>query len=166
MAWRGALPRWSAPQEQNPDLVAMLPGRGAEKMKRLSVNADAQCVGCRQCEAICSAQHTGCFAPWLSRVRIHRNEAKLLFRPIICRQCRNAKCQQACLVGAIEPNAQGVLEVDAALCIGCAACVQACPFQAMVFDAEAAVASKCDLCGGDPACVKVCPANVLNQKEG
>lgn len=135
-------------------------------MNRLLVNSAAQCVGCRQCEAICSARHTGGFAPWLSRVRIERNEALLLFKPIICRQCKQAKCRQACPSGAISPDSRGVLVVDAALCTGCGACALACPFEAMVFDEAAGLAMKCDVCGGDPACTKVCPADVLKQKEG
>lgn len=131
---------------------------------KLKVSAE-QCVGCRQCEATCSMAHEGFFAPWLSRVHIARDEAILLATPVICRQCKNARCEKACAFSAIQAGQDGILSVDREKCTGCGACVTACPFHAMVFDSVGRKAMKCDLCGGDPECVKVCPAKVLVAEE-
>lgn len=131
----------------------------------LRIDSAEQCVGCRQCEATCSVAHTHAFAPWLSRVHIKRNESTLECDPVICRQCKNARCAQACPTGAIQPDENGILRVDETACIGCGACVSACPFHAMMFDDAAQRAFKCDECGGNPQCVVVCPAHVLIWKK-
>jgi len=128
---------------------------------KLKINRSAQCVGCRQCELVCSTHHEGVFAPWLSRVTVFRDEAIVLAKPNICRQCKNAKCQSACPTNAIKYNDNGVLTVSDELCIGCGNCVVACPFDAMGMNHDNNKAFKCDLCDGDPQCVKVCPAHVL-----
>ena len=128
---------------------------------RLKVNNNEQCVGCLQCELICSISHEDTFSPWLSRLHIQREELILECKPVICLQCKNAKCASACPVDAIKLDNNGILRVDNSLCSGCYLCVEACPFDAMFFNTVENIALKCDLCGGEPNCVKVCPANVL-----
>ena len=128
---------------------------------QLRIDNMAQCVGCRQCELACSVLHEDAFAPWLSRIVVHRDESILLAQPTICQQCNQARCQSACPTHAITPNENGVLVVDLELCNGCGKCVIACPFHAMGMNHAQNRAYKCDLCGGDPECVKVCPAHVL-----
>ena len=120
-----------------------------------------QCVGCRQCEAVCSAVHTGSFIPRLSRITIERDEGTVKAEPVICRQCGKARCLEACPAGAIKPDENNILTVDKNICTGCMACIEACPFNAMKLDYTVNAAIKCDLCGGDPQCVKVCPAQVI-----
>jgi len=128
---------------------------------RLRIDSTAQCVGCRQCELTCSVLHEGAFAPWLSRILVHRNESILLAQPFICHQCSEARCRGACPTGAIVADKNDILIVDTELCDGCGKCVIACPFHVMGMDHAKNRAYKCDLCGGDPECVKVCPAHVL-----
>ena len=129
---------------------------------QLKIDNIAQCVGCRQCELICSFLHEGAFAPWLSRIVVHRDESILLAHPFICHQCNDAKCQSACPTHAITFDENGILTVNLKICNGCGACVIACPFHAMGMNyTEHKAAYKCDLCGGDPQCVKVCPAHVI-----
>lgn len=131
-------------------------------MKRLAIETNSQCVGCRQCELACSIEHEGCFAPWLARVRVNRQEEIVLATPVICRHCTNAPCALACPVDAIiRSAATGALYVDNRLCIGCLQCIEACPHDAMFFNNGKNIALKCDMCGGDPACVKACPAGVI-----
>lgn len=128
---------------------------------RLKIDVTAQCVGCRQCELICSIFHEGIFAPWLSRVLVHRNETISHSVPHICHQCIDAKCQKACPNQAITFNENGILTINLELCNGCGKCVVACPFHVMGMNYEKQKAFKCDLCGGEPQCVKVCPEHVL-----
>lgn len=129
---------------------------------KLIINETAQCVGCRQCELICSLKHEKSFSPWLARIHVRRDENIVLSEPIICRQCPDAPCMTVCPVGAIlQSEATRAYYVDSMECIGCMQCVEACPYQALVFDSETGTVKKCDLCGGQPACIDICPAQVL-----
>lgn len=134
-------------------------------MSKLVVIEEAQCVGCRQCELICSLKHEKSFSPWLARIHVQRDENLVLAEPVICRQCPDAPCKAACPVGAIlKSEATGAYYVDSVECIGCLQCMEACQYQALVFNSATGVVMKCDLCGGQPACVDVCPANVLKME--
>ena len=114
------------------------------------------CVGCRNCELMCSYSHTGSFNPSRSRIRISSDAALGLDKPIVCRQCRNTPCKEACPNEAFKLNDAGVYAIDDQLCNGCGLCIEACPFEAIFMDPIAGKALKCDLCNGDPQCVKVC----------
>ncbi len=68
-----------------------------------------------------------------NRAYIDRN------RCIECGRCANScsyhaivqitrPCEQACAVGAIRPDADGIAEIDCNKCVGCGACINACPF--------------------------------------
>ena len=131
-------------------------------MRRLSIDTEKQCVGCRQCELECSILHEGSFSPWLARVKVEMKEDTVLSYPIICHHCPNAPCATACPVGAIiKSKTTGAYYVDNRSCIGCLQCIEACPYGAMFFNNVKGIAIKCDLCGGNPACVNVCPAKVI-----
>jgi Fe-S-cluster-containing dehydrogenase component len=89
------------------------------------------------------------------------------FVPAYCHHCGKPPCREACPVDAISRNDQGIVLIDADLCIGCGDCVDACPFSAMQFDEKAEIAVKCDLCvnrlkdGRPPACASVCPSSCI-----
>lgn len=129
-------------------------------MKVLQVKAD-KCIGCRTCEVACSYAHHGKNNPFIANVKVVPAEKEGTMKPTICRQCPNAKCMEACSVGAISRNAENTVLVDKDKCVGCGACVKACPFSAIHIDFELKKAHKCDLCGGDPMCVKLCPTGAL-----
>ena len=134
-------------------------------MNKLTVNEKAQCVGCRQCELICSLKHEDEYAPWLARIRIDRDEFIVKAHPVICMHCPDAPCAAACPVNAItQSGVSGAYQVNQMECIGCFQCREACPFGAIVVNTEKGIAMKCDLCGGKAACVGVCPADVLRQE--
>lgn len=82
----------------------------------------------------------------------------------VCRfeDCAGHPCIGACPVTAIGV-ADGIVRIDAEICIGCGACVAVCPFGAIRMDDGKA--QKCDFCGGDPACVKECVTAAIQQKE-
>jgi formate-dependent nitrite reductase membrane component NrfD/ferredoxin len=64
-------------------------------------------------------------------------------------------------------RADGIVEFDNSVCIGCKACMQACPYDAIYIDPETDTAAKCHYCahrtdiGLEPACVVVCPEHAI-----
>jgi Fe-S-cluster-containing dehydrogenase component len=59
----------------------------------------------------------------------------------------------------------GVVKIDAAICIGCRLCLISCPFGNINFDEGRGNTFKCELCEGDPQCVLFCPNNALRYQE-
>jgi Fe-S-cluster-containing dehydrogenase component len=121
------------------------------------------CMGCHACEVACKQEHALTVGPCLVRVL----EKSPDFIPIYCHHCAKAPCRAACPVEAISRNEQGIVLIDADLCIGCKECLQACPFGAMQFEDRGEVAVKCDLClhrlaeNKMPACISVCPTGCI-----
>jgi carbon-monoxide dehydrogenase iron sulfur subunit len=77
--------------------------------------------------------------------------------PVICSQCRQPMCADACPVGALR-RVNGVVQLDTETCISCMKCAEACPFGAMYVHDDVSHPIKCDLCGGGaPQCVAKCP---------
>ena len=81
---------------------------------------------------------------------------------MICRQCQDAPCLNACPTGAISVNATlGRVEINEETCIGCRTCVSVCPFGVMTFNSIDRKVIKCDLCDGDPQCVRFCDVHAI-----
>lgn len=118
-----------------------------------------RCAGCHSCEMICSLLHDGECNLNLSRIGIIKvngggtNENI----PVVCRQCSDPICANACVMGAISRNeSTAALVVDESLCIGCKTCVSVCPLGGVFYDYRKGCSVKCDLCNGEPECVKSC----------
>ncbi len=119
------------------------------------------CSGCRLCELACAIAHFGVNNPKKSAVRVLVTYPQPVVRmPIVCSQCRVPVCADACPVGALK-RSDGVVHLDADLCVSCMKCVEACPFGAIYAHEDIDHPIKCDMCGGDPQCVKVCPKGAL-----
>jgi ferredoxin len=64
-------------------------------------------------------------------------------------------------------RADGIVDFDKAICIGCKACMAACPYDAIFINPEDHSAEKCNFCahridiGLEPACVVVCPTEAI-----
>lgn len=128
--------------------------------KKLVVKAE-ECIGCNLCLIYCAFAHEKTYSEKNAMLRLERDDTICRTRPVICRQCSDADCLQACPEEAITRDGDKFLVVDRNLCSGCGACVEACPFKVMMFDKEKNKAFKCDLCRGDPACVRCCPTGAL-----
>ena len=127
-------------------------------------NDSQKCVGCQLCEYICSYAKTGEFNTYRSRIRTVRAE-EILITSVSCRTCEDAPCVIACPRDALtqDPN-NGVINVDASRCDGCAWCIEACDFGAISINPETKVGEICDLCRDleeGPQCVKWCPKEAL-----
>ena len=123
-----------------------------------------ECTGCRICELACSFSHTNEFNPTRSRIRsIRTEEDGIVYTvPVLCQQCEDPICMDACPVSAISTDSMtGAKVVNEEKCIGCRHCVYVCPFGGISVDADTRNATKCDLCEGDPLCVQSCPFGAL-----
>lgn len=124
-------------------------------MKRLFVDLD-RCIGCGSCATACARMLGG-----VSAIRYAELGSGVEI-PSVCRHCSDAPCLNACPTGSIGRDADGIVERNALLCVGCRSCVLACPFGALADNLKAHVAVKCNLCksrtekGLAPACVATC----------
>lgn len=129
-------------------------------MNRELLVAPDQCTSCRLCELVCSARSVGVYRPSRAHIRVRIDAEAAFYFPMICLQCEDAACAEACPTEALRRNADtGAIVVDADLCTECGECETACPYGAIhVRDGQA---HKCDLCGGDPECVQFCSTAAL-----
>jgi len=128
----------------------------SENQKMLIINYE-KCVGCGFCETACSIQHGNLITPLNSMISLVRLKKVGMNIPVVCQQCLNPLCVDACPTGALSRDIKtGAIVVDSDLCVGCKMCIIACPLGGITLSLESKCAVKCDLCGGDPLCAKVC----------
>jgi len=137
--------------------MSMAPGTTVER--RVILDMD-RCIGCRSCSAACFYSHQG--MPNVSYGVMAEGTL-----PVICRQCDDPACVEACPVDALRREESGVVHRSRMLCIGCGSCVHACPFGVIHPDLQNHQVAKCDLCedrvaaGGVPRCVSTCTSGAL-----
>lgn len=131
----------------------------------------ARCTGCEACAIACAQENgTDTTAP-RTMVAIQEIEGdggpRIALLPRLCQHCAEAPCIAVCPVGASRRRRDGIVLVEAAVCIGCGDCVRACPYAARALDPRSGIADACDFCahrvdaGLLPACVEVCPGGAL-----
>ncbi|MEX1037779.1 MAG: 4Fe-4S dicluster domain-containing protein [Acidimicrobiia bacterium] len=147
--------------------AAEAPARPIER-KRLAMVIDMdRCIGCHACTAICKAENhvpLGVFRDWVEEHELGTfPDARPVFLPKLCNHCDDPGCMRACPTGAIFRRADGIVDINHDICIGCRACNQACPYGSTFMDPVRGTADKCNFCshridqGLNPACVDVCP---------
>lgn len=137
-----------------------------------------KCIGCIACMLACSMVHEGRVSPSLARIQVIQNTWARFpgdIDVVMCRQCLDAKCVEACPTSALHVDADhgNVITVDESRCNACQACIDACQYtpSRIVWNHERNVAAKCDLCTGaalwnggrvgKQACVEVCPMKAI-----
>ena len=129
------------------------------------INA-SKCIDCKACMIACKVENrvpTGYWRNWIRPLWQSEGAGKSEFQPGQCMQCDNPSCVAACPVGATFKQADGLVAIDPAKCIGCGNCVTACPYGARYRNPDKRIADKCDFCrhrlerGEEPACVVTCP---------
>jgi Fe-S-cluster-containing dehydrogenase component len=159
-----------------------------QKQLGLVIDLDT-CVGCQACATACRSWndqgHGGPLAEldpynaspdgaWLNRVHSYEagdgDCARTVHFPRSCLHCAQPACVTVCPTGAsYKREEDGIVLVNAALCIGCGLCAWACPYGARELDPVEHVMRKCTLCVDriyneglppderEPACVLACP---------
>ncbi len=125
-----------------------------------------RCVGCQACTIACGMesglpvhQHRTSVADYEMTLAGHSRRALL---PRLCNHCEQPSCTAACPTGATFKRADGIVVIDASVCVGCAYCVQNCPYDARFMNEQTRTADKCTFCvqrvtnGLLPACVESC----------
>ncbi len=130
-----------------------------------------KCIGCHACSTACKSENQvplGVNRTWVKYVETGAfPNSRRHFQVTRCNHCANPPCARICPVTAMYQRADGIVEFDPAVCIGCKACLQACPYDAIYIDPESGTAAKCHFCahrtdlGLEPACVVVCPEHAI-----
>jgi Fe-S-cluster-containing dehydrogenase component/formate-dependent nitrite reductase membrane component NrfD len=125
------------------------------------------CIGCHACTIACKAEHEipiGVNRCWVKTVEKGSfPETRRVFFPVLCNQCTDAPCVRICPTNALFKRRDGIVDLNAASCIGCRACMEACPYDQLFIDPNTHTAEKCNFCANRvensllPACVIVCP---------
>ncbi|HKR01896.1 MAG TPA: 4Fe-4S dicluster domain-containing protein [Pyrinomonadaceae bacterium] len=130
-----------------------------------------RCIGCHACTTACKSENE---VP-LSVTRTYVKHVDVGVFPQVrrahqvtrCNQCAHPPCVTACPTSAMFQRADGIVDFDKKICIGCKACIAACPYDAIFINPEDHSAEKCNFCahridmGLEPACVVVCPTEAI-----
>ena len=177
--------------------MTSLPAQTPDRQLGLVIDLDI-CVGCHACAVNCKewnsgghsapmtdwnayggetdseGQDEGAWGVWFNRINAYEagdgTASQTVYFPRSCLHCADAKCVTVCPTGAsYKRSSDGIVLVDADLCIGCKLCSWACPYGAREYDATDKVMKKCTLCVDRiyndnvpeaeriPACVSSCP---------
>jgi phenylacetyl-CoA:acceptor oxidoreductase 27-kDa subunit len=91
------------------------------------------CIGCYSCMVSCKQAHF--LPPYIFYSRVLIGEAgkypsvRKLIYPVLCNHCDTPPCIDVCPTGATTQNTDGIVSVDADICVGCRSCLVACPYQ-------------------------------------
>lgn len=110
-----------------------------------------KCVDCKTCQVACKKKFN---VPKLLNYRIVSGyetgeypTAKFYSISAACNHCENPACVAACPTGAMfKDEADGTVQHDDDICIGCQACIQACPYKAPVYLEDEQIVNKCNAC--------------------
>ena len=126
-----------------------------------------KCIGCHACTIACKSEHeipVGVNRCWVKTVEKGSfPDTRRFFFPVLCNQCTDAPCARICPTSALFKRRDGIVDLNAASCIGCRACMEACPYDQLFIDPNTHTAEKCNFCANRvenellPACVIVCP---------
>ncbi|MBA3349204.1 MAG: polysulfide reductase NrfD [Actinobacteria bacterium] len=130
-----------------------------------------RCIGCHACTTACKSENEVPLSVTRTYVKSVEvgvwPQARRAFQVTRCNQCADAPCVSACPTSAMFQRADGIVDFDKRVCIGCKACIAACPYDAIFINPEDHSAEKCNFCthrlevGLEPACVVVCPVEAI-----
>lgn len=137
-------------------------------MTRLGMLIDLNtCIGCHACSVACKAEFDVPLGAFRDTVHYVEDgtypQVTRHFIPVLCNQCTDAPCLNACPTGAITRLDDGPVVIEEGDCNLNRFCMSACPYDAIYIDDDKGAAQKCTFCahrtanGQEPACVTACP---------
>ena len=118
----------------------------------------SKCTGCKTCQISCKDdndlpvgvnwrrvyEYGG--GDWLQHEDgTFTNDVFTYYMSISCNHCAQPACTKACPTGAMHKREQdGLVTVDANVCVGCRYCEMACPYGAPQYNPEKKHMTKCD----------------------
>jgi Fe-S-cluster-containing dehydrogenase component/formate-dependent nitrite reductase membrane component NrfD len=145
--------------------------RDARPARWAKVLDQTRCIGCHACTTACKSENVvplGVTRTYVKHVDVGVfPQARRAHQVTRCNQCAHAPCVTACPTAAMFKRADGIVDFDKSVCIGCKACMAACPYDAIFINPEDHSAEKCNFCahridvGLEPACVVVCPVEAI-----
>lgn len=130
-----------------------------------------RCIGCHACTTACKSENLVPLSvnrTYVKHVDVGEfPQTRRAHQVTRCNQCAHAPCVTACPTTAMFKRADGIVDFDKSICIGCKACMAACPYDAIFINPEDHSAEKCNFCahridmGLEPACVVVCPTEAI-----
>ena len=97
-----------------------------------------KCIGCHACTIGCVAEYKlppgVVYRPVIDKESGTFPNVKRSFLPRLCFQCEKPSCVPVCPVNATKKEADGIVSIDYAKCIGCRSCIANCPYGARTFD--------------------------------
>src|SRR2546422_11659292 len=141
------------------------------QIKWAKVIDQTRCIGCHACTTACKSENEvplSVTRTYVKHVDIGEfPQTRRAHQVTRCNQCAHAPCVTACPTTAMFKRADGIVDFDKSICIGCKACMAACPYDAIFINPEDHSAEKCNFCahridvGLEPACVVVCPTQAI-----
>jgi carbon-monoxide dehydrogenase iron sulfur subunit len=130
----------------------------------------AKCDGCegqeyKSCVQACETHMKEKYGKY-NTARINIKSKGNKFFPILCHNCEEAPCVDACMPGARYRDIEnGWTLTNYKKCVGCWMCVMVCPFGAIERVGKDHYASKCDGCIDEetPKCVEACKKGALKK---
>jgi Fe-S-cluster-containing dehydrogenase component/CRP-like cAMP-binding protein len=104
--------------------------------KNLLVMDMDKCIRCGNCSLACHQVHGH---SRLVRRGIHierpikpgSKKIQHVLSPQVCMQCHDPECLTDCPTGAVFRDRQGMIDINADICIGCLGCANQCPYDAI-----------------------------------
>jgi len=141
------------------------------QIKWAKVIDHTRCIGCHACTTACKSENEvplSVTRTYVKHVDVGQfPQTRRAHQVTRCNQCAHAPCVTACPTTAMFKRADGIVDFDKSICIGCKACMAACPYDAIFINPEDHSAEKCNFCahridvGLEPACVVVCPTEAI-----
>src|SRR3954447_13480828 len=109
-----------------------------------------RCIGCHACTTACKSENVvpiGVTRTYVKHVDVGVfPQTRRAHQVTRCNQCAHAPCVVACPTAAMFKRADGIVDFDKSICIGCKACMAACPYDAIFINPEDHSAEKCNFC--------------------
>jgi Fe-S-cluster-containing dehydrogenase component/formate-dependent nitrite reductase membrane component NrfD len=149
----------------------MIEEQSSARVQWAKVIDHTRCIGCHACTTACKSENVvpiGVTRTYVKHVDVGVfPQTRRAHQVTRCNQCAHAPCVVACPTAAMFKRADGIVDFDKSICIGCKACMAACPYDAIFINPEDHSAEKCNFCahridvGLEPACVVVCPTQAI-----